>query len=351
MNPSVISEFPLLEKTSPLCPVFGECGGCSHQDLSYADELSLKEAKLKTLLKSGLGIGENIFDPIVASPQPYHYRHRLDIALKRSQGRVLFGYQSEITRRMVEIDQCAIAREEVSSFLPALREQALAILPAKYKTANLVVRTGDDGRVHWGGIGRHSLVMKEEDYLWTEIESKKIYYSLETFFQANLSILPAVIKKVRELAALDKKTLFLDLYAGVGLFGFCLAENAGKVIMVEDCVGSAKLARYNAAHHKMKHVEIHEGRVESKLFVADSDEFEKTVAMIDPPRAGLSETVSEALSEARHLSSLLYLSCHPESLVRDLKVFLAKGWKIEKIVPFDFFPKTRHLETLVLLKP
>ena len=73
--------------------------------------------------------------------------------------------------------------------------------------------------------------------------------------------------------------------------------------------------------------------------------------MIDPPRMGLSREVVNALVRAKNLESLLYLSCHPESLLRDLMFFIEEGWKIEKIVPFDFFPKTEHLETLVLLKP
>lgn len=351
MNLNAAQEIAETDKTAPLCPVFGECGGCSHQDLSYAKELQIKEERLHSLFKLKLGIGSEVFDPIVASPKDYHYRHRLDLTVKRSRGEVLFGFQSSITRNVVSVDTCPIAMKAVADFIPRLREEAFAKLPSKYRTANLVVRTGDDGRVKWGGIGRHSLVMREADYFWTEIESKKIYYSLENFFQANLSILPRVIEKIRSLVKFDKDTLFLDLYSGVGLFGLCFADETAQVIMVEDCPGSVHLAKYNVAQRNLENVQIYSGKMEDQLGLVRDSGFKRAVAMIDPPRAGLSPQVSETLSQAKSLESLLYLSCHPDSLVRDLAVFLEKGWRIEKTVPFDFFPRTSHLETFVLLKP
>ncbi len=351
MNPTLVHSFPQEAKIQPLCPVFGTCGGCAYQDLSYDAELQLKEKQLKQLLMQYLEIPETVFDPITASPQNYHYRHRLDLSLKRSQGQILFGFQSPAERRMVPIETCAIAMKAVSNFIPKLREEAIAKMPVKYRTANIVVRTGDDGRVFWGGIGRRSLEMKEGDYLWTEIEGKKIFYSLETFFQANLSILPSIVQKIRWLAQFDSRVYFLDLYSGVGLFGLCFANDVRKVLMIEDCPGSVKLARYNVKYHDFAHIEIRSGRVEEELPFISVEEGVRPIAMIDPPRQGLSQQVAESLSREKRLESLLYLSCHPESLARDLKIFVGQQWKIVKVAPFDFFPRTQHLETLVLLKP
>jgi 23S rRNA (uracil1939-C5)-methyltransferase len=351
MDPVAIQDSNTLLKEEPLCPVFGICGGCSHQNVPYETELEIKEAHLRKLLKTQLGLEELLIEPIISSPKFYHYRHRLDIAMYRSKGEVLMGFQSPASRRIVPIDACPIAMENISSFIPTLREQALQKLPADYRTANLVVRTGDDGRIFWGGIGQRSLQLKESDYLWTEIAGRRIYYSLDTFFQANLSILPKIISKLRELAGLGPETVFLDLYSGVGLFGLCLSDQAGKVLMIEDAPASVKLAQFNIAYHQLKHVEVRLARVEEELPKLDLSGFKKTVAMIDPPRQGLSTPVAGTLSSMRQLDSLFYLSCHPESLARDLRVFIQRGWKIEKIVPFDFFPRTQHLETLVLLKP
>lgn len=351
MDTLTINDPSVVSRIEPLCPVFGACGGCAYQDISYPVELSLKEKQLRAFLQSKLKISDEIFEPIVASPQPYHYRNRLDLTLKRSRGNLLFGFQSSETHRMVEIHECPIALKPLSDYLPQLQAEASAKMPSDYLTANLVIRSGEDGKLRWGGIGRRSLCLEEKDYFWTEIEGKKIFYSLETFFQANLGILPRVIQKIRQLAAPDRETVFLDLYSGVGLFGLCFAEETDRVIMIEDCSGSTKLARYNAAYQDLKNVEIHESRVEEKLPLLDFGDSRKVTAMVDPPRKGLSQTAAEVLIKARFLGSLLYLSCHPESLARDLVLFSQAGWKIFKIVPFDFFPRTVHLETLVLLKP
>lgn len=349
---SMIAESTLQnEKAEPLCPVFGACGGCAHQDLTYEAELRLKERKLREILSGKLSLPGEVFEPMTPSPKPYHYRNRLDLTMKRTKGQLAFGFSSPVHRRVIPVEACAIALPAISERMPELRREAEARMPADYLTANIVVRSGDDGKVFWGGIGRRSLEMKEENYFWTEIDGKKIFYSLETFFQANLSILPAVMERIKTLAAFDKETLFLDLYSGAGLFGIYFSDLAGKVIMVEDCPGSVKLAKYNIAYHQLKHVEIRGAKVESELDVIRNSGHEKVIAIVDPPRQGLSSVVCEAIAGAKYLESLFYLSCHPESLARDLFVFQSRGWKIQKVMPFDFFPKTSHLETLVLLRP
>ena len=351
MNPTANSSSTELQIETPLCPVFGTCGGCTYQHLSYAEELRVKEQQLHGLFKTELKLPWEVFESIVASPKHYHYRNRLDLEMRRSQRQIMMGFQSPELRKVVPVSSCAIAMEEISDFMPQLEMEAAEKLPENYRTANLVVRCGDDGRVFWGGIGRRSLEMKEEDFLWTEVNGRRVYYSLETFFQANLSILPRVMEIIRSLLPWDQDTLFLDLYSGVGLFGICLADLVGKVVMVEECPGSIKLAKYNIHYHQLSHVEMMPGKVENELPKLTEQAFRKIYAMIDPPRAGLSRQVAESLSASRLIKGLLYLSCHPQSLVRDLKIFIEKGWKVEKIHPFDFFPRTRHLETLVLLTP
>ena len=179
------------QKITPQCPVFGQCGGCLYQDIPYEEELRIKETNLKTLLQSRLNIADELFEPITASPRDYHYRNRLDLKLvcTKEQG-VLIGFSSEGRNNIIPIEACPIAQQEISAYLPKVKREAINRLTPKYKMANLVVKTGEDGRVAWGGIGRRSLQMKEEDYLWTEIAGKKIFYSLDTFFQAIRSILP-----------------------------------------------------------------------------------------------------------------------------------------------------------------
>jgi len=343
----------MVPKVKPLCPVFGTCGGCAYQDIPYEEELALKEKGLKDLFRKELGGTEEIFEPILASPKPYHYRHRLDLSLvKTKQQESFIGFRNETNRRVVEVDSCAIAQEEVSKFIPELKKEAKQKLPTKYRMATLTVKGGEDGRIFWGGIGRRSLQQKEEDYLWTEIRGRKIFYSLSTFFQANLSILPNVIEKIRGLPIWNSQTTFFDLYAGVGLFGISLHDLVQKVVMIEDDIHSNTLAQFNKKIHHLESVEIHCGQMERVLPTLLGKALQRNnVALVDPPRKGLSEATIKTLVKATHLNRLLYLSCNPESLLRDLKIFLQNNWKLVRIFPFDFFPKTKHLETLVWLEP
>jgi len=350
MNTQLIKDFSLLHKVDPLCPIFGICGGCAYQDLPYEEELRIKEEGLKTLFDRELAVGEEVFEAIVPSPAPYHYRSRLDLGLRKTKkGEFFMGFMPQNSRRIVPAESCAIAREEISDFLPELKRQAQGRLPENYQVANLVIRTGDDGRIFWGGIGRRSLQMNEKDYFWTEIHGKKIFYSLDTFFQANLFILPDLMEKIERVAGFDQNTYFFDLYAGAGLFGIYFAEKVSRVFMIEECKDSTRLARFNTGFHKLEQkIEIVTGKVEDELpLLLAPLQSQKSVAMIDPPRKGLLPSALEALLDFS--GTLLYLSCQPKSLVRDLKAFVQKGWTVEKVIPFDFFPKTVHLETLVKL--
>ncbi len=352
METPIVLDREIASKVKPECAVFGSCGGCAYQDIPYTDELQKKESELRTLLARELGISAEVFDPIVASPDSYHYRLRLDLSIRVKKGQPKLGFQPANTHHMIEIESCPIARAEISNAIIRVREESFAKLPPDYRTANLVVKVSGDGAVRWGGIGRRSLSMKEEDYLWIDIRGRRIFHSLETFFQANGSILPALMDKIESLVSFDEKTIFWDLYAGVGLFGFCLAEKAGKVIMIEENPAALKLMEYNAVFHKMANVECYAAKVETDFEPkAALYPDHRHVAIVDPPRRGLSAEALKLMISSKFLDQLLYLSCHPESLARDLKAFAAAGWKIEKIVPFDFFPKTAHLETLVLLKP
>lgn len=333
--------------------MFGICGGCSYQHLSYASELKVKAESLRGVLAQKIALKGIEIEPVVGSPSVYHSRSRLDLTMVRRGGVLAAGFMPPGSKNLLEIESCAIAREEITDYIPELKRQAAERMPADYRTANLVVKTGDDGRVLWGGIGKRSLEMRPEDYFWTQLRGRKIFYSLDTFFQANLSILPLLMDKIESLIPETERDLFLDLYSGVGLFGIALADLFEKIVMIEESPASVQMAYYNRAAHDLHHVRVLEGRVEDALpaILAKVENALSTVAMIDPPRKGLSESAIETLSRAKRLNHLFYLSCHPESLARDLEFLLARGWRVERIVPFDFFPRTSHLETLALLRP
>jgi len=343
-------------KTEPLCPVFGVCGGCAYQNIVYEDEIQLKQNRLKQLFLSAFPENKFLIRNVVRSPLEYHYRHRLDLGIYRlKSGEFILGFMDGYKKHKVPIESCVIARKEISDFIPELKKQAIKIWPPKYQLANIAIRTDDSGRVMWGGIGKGSLQMKEEDYLWTRVDGKKIYFSMESFFQSNLSILEPLIQTIKNLKVIRNNTLFFDLYSGVGFFGLCFSNTAQKIIMIEESIASAQLAKFNIEKLVLGgKIQFYQGKVEDFLPVLSQSHPEMhKVAIIDPPRKGLHENVCRFLARPAEasfdLDVLLYLSCSPESLIRDLKTLTAGDWKIGEIIPFDFFPKTEHLEVLAVL--
>jgi tRNA/tmRNA/rRNA uracil-C5-methylase (TrmA/RlmC/RlmD family) len=340
------------KKTEALCPVFGECGGCLFQDIAYADELVVKEDWLKELLETEFPGKILPVQPIVGSPIEYYYRHRLDLKLTRfKNGQIELGFSPAHRNRIIPVQECFIAKKEVSAAIPQLKQDAAQKLPLQDRNANVVVRCGDEGRVCWGGIGKRSLRQTPEDYFWTDVNGRRVFFSLETFFQANLSILPNLMNVLRSFPVWSHEKIFLDLYGGVGLFGLNVHDLVKTVYLIEENKPSVMLAQYNADYHQLKNFQLVEGRMEDRFdALLEMIEGNNHIMMVDPPRAGLSEAVLKTICEVKKIKHLIYLSCNPESLVRDLKECLMQGWSIQSLTPFDFFPRTKHLEVLVLLE-
>lgn len=333
------------------CPFFSECGGCQFQDVTYDWELGIKQQCVAQAI-AGIGRSEQMLSPIIASPKHDHYRCRLDMKfLKTKSGAMFMGFSPRQGWCVIPVDACLIAMEAISAFLPELKRQASLRIPAKYRNANLTVKTGDDGRVVWGGIGRRSLRMKREDLLWTRVRGQRICYGLETFFQANLSILPKLMDAISALHVMSDQTVFLDLYGGVGLFSLVFSREARRVVLIEENIHAVDCARYNTELNGISNVAVHAGRVEDVLPAVLAD-YHGTpcVAMVDPPRAGLSDAMRAMISGLPMLDTLLYLSCNPVTLARDLQDLISAGWDVACVQPLDFFPRTRHIEVLTLLQ-
>lgn len=335
-----------------VCPVFGRCGGCQYQHISYEEELLQKEALWRGLWADKAAVSSAEFRSIVRSPREYGYRHRLDLKLNRwRNGQIFIGFSPIGHGPVVEIQACPIAMDAVSSFIPALRVQASEMLPPQYRMANLTVRCGDTGVARWGGIGKRSLVLEKDEYFSVTIGDDKVFYALDTFFQANLFILPALKEVLRAFPIWSKEAVFFDLYGGVGLFSLMVRDLVKKVVDIEENVHAIRLARHNMMHNRAANMDVFDGRVEIVLpgLLADAGSTDNIV-MVDPPRAGLSEEAIKLLGQIPHAKHLVYLSCDPQSFLRNLDGLLLGGWSLKIVQPFDFFPRTRHIETLALFE-
>lgn len=342
----------MTHEITPICSVYGRCGGCQYQHISYDKELVQKETYIKTLF-AGIAVASSAeFRPIIRSPKEYGYRHRLDLKLTRwRNGQIFIGFSPLEKGPVVEIQACPIAMEAVSTFIPQLRQEAVTMLPPKYRMANLTVRCGDEGVVRWGGIGKRSLQLEKDEYLSVTVGQDKIFFALDTFFQANLSILPVLRDVVRAFPIWSKDAVFFDLYGGVGLFSLMVRDLVSKVVDIEENVHAVRLARHNMMYNRAANMEVLDGRVEAVLpgLLAAATSTDN-IMMVDPPRAGLSEDVISLLGRVPNAKHLVYLSCDPQSFLKDLNDLSRDGWRLKIVQPLDFFPRTRHLETLALFE-
>lgn len=311
---------PSPERVKPECPYYMECGGCQYQHISYTAQLEFKRKQIADLFQRLGGIAPELVAPVIPCPQPYGYRNRIMI---RSQwnGRLKklhIGYVAQDSRFVVDVEECKIAEKVLSDQIPAVRAN-----PPPKGGLKVVLRIPPEG---WH-VPEHS------------------------FFQNNFFLLPKLIEAVRDRIQ-DAGTKFLvDAYCGVGFFGIELAKYVEGFVGVELDIPAIKAAQQNIADRGITNGEFIAGQTEVELpkLMAKFDAAQTTV-IIDPPRKGCHPGAIKCLRDNRP-AQILYVSCHPATLARDLNLLCADGvYEVVQVVPLDMFPQTQHVECVADLR-
>ncbi len=311
---------PSPDRVTPECRYFGECGGCQYQHIAYDAQLRLKHKQIADLFQRIGGFPAAVIDPVVPCPQPYGYRNRIMIRSQwnKPEQRLNIGYIRHNDRLVVDIDECKIAE-------PALNEQIRHVRanPPPKGGLKVVLRVAPEG--------------------W-EVPR-------DSFFQNNFFLLPRMIEAVRERLRDSGARHLVDAYCGVGFFSVELADLVESFAGVEVDMPAIKAARKNAAERGRTNGEFLAGRTEDLLpqllakFHAD-----KTSVVLDPPRTGCPPESLQLLREVRP-AQIIYVSCHPATLARDLQLLCADGvYQLTKVVPLDMFPQTQHIECVADLR-
>jgi tRNA/tmRNA/rRNA uracil-C5-methylase (TrmA/RlmC/RlmD family) len=311
---------PSPQRVEPQCRYFTRCGGCQYQHLSYTEQLRVKHKQISDLFERVGKISPEKIAPVTGCPQPYGYRNRIMI---RSQwnGRAKkleIGFVGTDNRFVEDIEECKIAE-------PALNDQI------KHVRANPPPR---------GGL---KFVLRVQPENW---EVPK-----DSFFQNNYFLLPELVGTVRGFLRASGARHLIDLYCGVGFFGI---EEAGAVesfVGVEYDALAVKAARQNAAARDIRNGEFISAKSEEALpellkrFPAD-----KTAVLLDPPRKGCWPSLLELLRSTRP-AQVIYVSCHPATMARDLNILCGDGvFELARVQPLDMFPQTQHVECVADLR-
>jgi len=311
---------PSPERVAPECKYFGACGGCQYQHIEYAAQLRFKHKQIADLFERVGKISPEKIAPVLPCPSPYGYRNRIMI---RSQWngpakKLVIGFIRADNNFVEDIEECKISE-------PALNEQIRE------------VRANPPPK---GGL---KVVLRVQPENW-EVPP-------DSFFQNNFFLLPKLVESVRELLRAGGARHLIDLYCGVGFFGIEAADVVESFVGVEYDQLAIKAARQNAALRKITNGEFLAAKVEVILpELLQKFTPEKTSVILDPPRKGCWPETLELLRQTQP-AQVIYVSCHPATMARDLNILCADGvFELVRVQPLDMFPQTQHVECVADLR-
>lgn len=311
----------------PPCPHIDSCGGCQYQHLDYAEELRWKETQVREYLSRNLKIDPALIAAIRESASPFGYRNSVTLHYERGRA----GFYGKDNKTLVPVEGCLLAAPGLAS---VFREKAAG-------GNNVSYRLSKDG---------HLYTSAENSFFEIQTGGETVLTHSKSFFQNNLEVTAAVGKEIKAWAAEKKRETFVDLYAGAGTFTFLAAPKGAELVFAEESPWGLAALEKNIEARRLK-ASVLKGKVEKTFpqWLENSGPGKKLVAA-DPPRSGMEPIVAKKLAGDPRVVNLAYLSCHLGSLTRDLGVLLKSGrLRTERIVPFDMFPRTKHIEILALL--
>lgn len=386
-----------MEDKEPDCPHFGVCGGCAYQTISYEKQLALKEGQVKTLLDSVLDSTSYTWDGIKGSPVLTGYRNKMEFSFgdEYKDGPLALGMHKKGSfHDIVTVDSCRITSGDYNRILRAVLDfytekqvpfykkmQHVGVLRhlvvrqaacSKDILVNLVTTTQGEvyldelqekllalplegkivGILHTSNdslsdavIPEKVLVLYGQDYIYEEILGLKFKISPFSFFQTNSKGAEVLYETARSYVGETKDKVIFDLYSGTGTIAQMLAPVAKKVIGVEIIEEAVEAAKENAALNGLSNCEFIAGDV---LKVLDEIEEKPDIIVLDPPRDGCNPKALDKII-AYGVEEMVYISCKPTSLVRDLEVLKHRGYEVKRACAVDQFVGTLHVESVVLL--
>ena len=358
---------PSSDRVEPECPVFERCGGCELQNMSYGAQLGHKENILRdTLERIGGFDGVNI-EAITPSPKHYGYRNRVTLSAFFYSGCWHVGYNQKRSKRKVTIDGCPVADGPIEDAIARLSEVLSSVgdpgygldkvhISSNTENAYITLVAKEDKRARsLNAMAKHLKRYKETENVSVfgqgEVEFEyrcgdfRFLSKPSVFAQANYEVNKSIVDTVLEWAGSGGKVL--DLYSGSGNFSIPLSMNSETVDAVEVNRSAVSLAKRSAVLNKADNITFHDYFSEQYLSLYADGAAKFDTVVLDPPREGAKECVEgiARLDPGR----IIYVSCDPATLARDLKQLSRYGYELQAVRPFDMFPETSHIESASLI--
>jgi len=369
------------ERILPRCRHFYQCGGCSFQHTSYDYQIKLKrEAAIEAMSRI---LGREIrYDRVIKSPNPWYYRNKAQFPLERSDNKIVGGFYRRNTHRIIDLQECPI---HPPIFIEILKWVKAKIKEKDIKLRYLYLRGNQSGDimvtfVTWERVRDLGEVVSELKRTFPEVISVyqninkdqgnvilgdrfylidgaekleqrimdyKFLVSPASFFQVNIPQVESIIDFVTSVISSYKGGVFIDGYAGVGTFTIPLSRVSRYGYSIEDNPTAVKDAIDNIRLNKVSNVRIRKGKteIETRRILEEDD---INYILIDPPRKGIERDFALFLSRIS-LDTIIYVSCNPATLARDIKILESGNFSLKELVGFDLFPQTAHIEYVAVL--
>ncbi|WP_067839114.1 23S rRNA (uracil(1939)-C(5))-methyltransferase RlmD [Amphibacillus sediminis] len=384
------------DRVDPPCYVYSQCGGCQLQHMSYQMQLRMKAQQVQSALQKIGHIKEVQVEPTLGMEDPWRYRNKVQIPVAEKNGQLITGFYRKRSHDIIDgMDRCIITSESNDQMVEAVRkiaddlgisaydeqthrgilrhimvrsgqahDQTMVVLvtrtselPHKKQLIKRLTEANPNIKSIMQNInpertnvilGKKTKCLWGEAYIYDSIDEIKFAISAKSFYQVNPSQTQVLYHKVLEYAALTGNETVIDAYCGIGTISLFLARNAKKVLGVEIVPEAIEDAKRNAELNHLTNTEFFVGQAEKVMPWWTTQGLKPDVIVVDPPRKGCDQALLEAMLAMRP-DRIVYVSCNPSTLARDLAILENGGYQTKKVQPVDMFPQTSHVECVALM--
>ena len=388
-------DHPNPARQDPPCPVYGQCGGCAAQHMTYDKTLEFKRIQVEDCFRHIAGLAVDV-PPVLGMADPWHYRNKIALPVAGEPGKPRIGFYAPRSHDIVEIKACPISRPELDRVITAVRGwmEEFRIPPYQEESHTGLVRHVMARASRLGGVmavlsingqtiphekellaalqkevpSLQSLclsvhtakgnVILGDSYkvLWGQERLSDILCGLKfslsplSFFQVNPEQTEVLYRTALEFAGLSGNETVADVYCGAGTISLMLAQKAARVIGLETVEAAVNDARENARENNINNAEFLAGEAEALLPKLVQEGLRPDVIVLDPPRKGVEPQVIEAIAQALP-RRVVYVSCNPATQARDAALFVNAGYRITRCQPVDMFCWTHGVENVLAFEP
>lgn len=379
----------------PMCKSYGKCGGCNIMHMNYKAQLDFKTNMVKETLKKIGGIEDDIVLPTIGMKNAEKYRNKVQVPFRKTYYKTICGFFARDSHDVVPLEECFIQPDISTSIIQFVRnlcnefkiigynekdesglvrhvlvrtshdlenimivlvltsealpskEEIIAKIIKRYPNVKSIIINVNDKKGNTI-LGNKCITIYGDEYIEDVLCGLKFRIGPKSFYQVNHNQTEILYQKAIELADLKETDVLIDAYCGIGTIGLIASKCVDKVYSVEIVDEAIKNAKINAKINKIKNIEFVCGKAEEQIVKWASEKINADAIIVDPPRKGCDIMLLDTI-EQMNIKKVVYVSCDPATLARDLKIMKEKGYEILQVQPVDMFPYTSNVENVACI--